>query len=119
MRRRALRGLAVTAVACAATLGQVCVAGSGYAESGTGPFNEMPGKPLAAGPAVFLFVVLPLVILLATAALVWLPGVARSPRYRPQRGWSAPPLWFAGPTDAATAPAAGDDLVRGGAHGEW
>ena len=55
------------------------------------------------------------------AALVWLPGMAKADRYRPQRGWSAAPVWFAGPPDPVaaveTADAGAD--TRGGASGDW
>lgn len=71
--------------------------------------------------ALVLYVLVPLAILLVTAALVWLPNVVRSTRYRPNRGWSAAPLWFHGPADpdAAVASAQPGDVVRGGARGSW
>ena len=71
--------------------------------------------------AVLLYGVAPLVILLLVAALVWLPGMVRNSRYRPTRGWNAPPLWFGGPADPAAAveSAQTGDLVRGGASGSW
>lgn len=71
--------------------------------------------------ALVLYVLVPLAILLVTAAVVWLPNVVRSDRYRPHRGWSAPPLWFHGPDDpdAAVAAAQPGDMVRGGARGSW
>ena len=63
----------------------------------------------------------PLAILLLVAALVWLPGMVRGSRYRPNRGWTAAPLWFGGPADPAAAveTAQTGDLVRGGASGSW
>ena len=71
--------------------------------------------------AVLLYGVAPLAILLLIAALVWLPGMVRSSRYRPTKGWNAPPLWFGGPADPAAAveSAQTGDLVRGGASGSW
>ena len=77
--------------------------------------------PLSTVEAVALFVLAPLVILLVVAALVWLPGMVRGTRYRPAQGWSAAPLWFGGPPDPAAAveAAQSDDLVRGGASGNW
>ena len=71
--------------------------------------------------AVLLYGVAPLVILLLVAAVVWLPGMVRSSRYRPTKGWNAPPLWFGGPADPAAAveSAQTGDLVRGGASGNW
>ena len=73
------------------------------------------------GETLLLYVVVPLVILLGTAALVWLPGLVKADRYRPQRGWSAAPLWFAGPPDpvAAVETAEPGGAVRGGASGSW
>ncbi len=111
-----LTGSLILTVAAAALL-----IGPAFADGGTGPFNEEPGKPLGIGPALLLYLGVPLAIVLVTASLVWLPGVARSARYRPQRGWTAPPLWFGGPAHLAeVAPGeTSDGLVRGGAHGEW
>ncbi len=71
---------------------------------------------------VFLFyVVAPLGIMVVIAVLVLLPGIVRGSRYRPGRGWSAPPLWFGGPADpvAAVEAAETDSLTRGGASGSW
>ncbi len=55
------------------------------------------------------------------AALVWLPGVVRGNRYRPNRGWSAAPVWFAGPEDpvAAVEKAHSGGAGKGGASGSW
>jgi len=71
--------------------------------------------------ALALFGLVPLVILLAVAALVWLPGMVRGSRYRPAKGWSASPLWFGGPPDPAAAveTARTGELTRGGASGSW
>jgi hypothetical protein len=68
-----------------------------------------------------LYVLAPLTILLVIFALVWLPGVVRSSRYRPGRGWTAAPLWFGGPPDPVSAVDSAEtgDLVRGGASGDW
>ena len=68
-----------------------------------------------------LFGLVPLAIMLVLAALVWLPGVVRGTRYRPNRGWTAAPLWFGGPPDPAAAveSASAGDLMRGGASGSW
>ncbi len=79
------------------------------------------GDGLTTLQAVLLYGVGPLAILLVIAAVVWLPGMVRSSRYRPTRGWSAAPLWFGGPADPAAAveSAQTGDLVRGGASGSW
>ena len=63
----------------------------------------------------------PPAILLGVAALVWLPGMVKADRYRPQRGWSAVPVWFAGPPDpvAAVETAKVGTTARGGASGSW
>ena len=73
------------------------------------------------GTAVVLYWVVPVLIVLAIAALVYLPGMVRGSRYRPGRGWDAPPVWFAGPPDPAAAveSAQVDDAGRGGASGNW
>ena len=71
--------------------------------------------------ALGLFSLVPLAILLGVAALVWLPGMVRGNRYRPNKGWDAAPLWFGGPADPAAAVegAQTGDVVRGGASGSW
>lgn len=86
-------------------------------EEGVAPASE----GLSTVQAVLIFTLVPLVILLVTAALVWLPGMIRNNRYRPSRGWNAAPLWFGGPADPAAAveSAQPGDVVRGGASGNW
>lgn len=71
--------------------------------------------------ALALYLIAPAVILFVVAGLVWLPGMVRSSRYRPGRGWTAAPLWFGGPPDpvAAVEQADAGDVVRGGASGDW
>ena len=71
--------------------------------------------------AMLLFVVVPAAILFVTAALAWLPGMAKASRYRPQKGWAAAPVWFAGPPDPVKAVEDADPsgAVRGGASGSW
>lgn len=80
-----------------------------------------PGRGLSAGTTIVLFVLVPLAILLGIAALVWLPGMVKADRYRPQRGWTATPVWFAGPPDpvAAVESAEAGQSGRGGASGSW
>ncbi|MDP9496602.1 MAG: hypothetical protein M3P46_02865 [Actinomycetota bacterium] len=70
---------------------------------------------------LLLFVLVPALILFVTAALVWLPGMITGNRYRPQRGWAAAPVWFAGPPDPVKAVETADPNsgVRGGASGSW
>jgi len=76
---------------------------------------------MSAGLAVLLFVLVPLLILLAIAAVVLLPGMAKADRYRPSKGWSARPMWFAGPPDPVAAVETADAHAanRGGASGDW
>ena len=85
------------------------------------PGQDPGAAEVGAAGAVVLYVLVPLVIALVIAALAWLPGMVRSSRYRPGAGWSAPPVWFAGPPDPAAAVEAADtgDLNRGGASGSW
>jgi len=75
-------------------------------------------SPLA---TVGLFVLVPAAILLVVGGLAWITGADKGVRYRPQRGWTARPIWFAGPPDPAGAVAGADpgSLVRGGASGSW
>jgi hypothetical protein len=70
---------------------------------------------------VLLYVAVPALVLLAIAALAWLPAMLRAWRYRPREGWDAQPVWFSGPPDPAGAvsTAATGDVTRGGAGGDW
>jgi hypothetical protein len=70
---------------------------------------------------VLLYVLLPLALLLGIALLAAVPSLVRRYRYRPQEGWSADPVWFAGPADPVAAVEQADpaDVVRGGAGGSW
>lgn len=80
-----------------------------------------PGPGLSAAGTLAVFVLVPLAILGVISALVLLPGQLRGARYRPAKGWSVPPVWFAGPVDpvAAVAEATTGDVVRGGGSGAW
>ena len=87
----------------------------GY-EDGVAPVE---GISLLEGLA--LYVLIPAAILAVITVLVLLPGMVRTSRYRPGRGWTAAPLWFGGPPDPAAAVESADtgDMVRGGASGDW
>ncbi len=117
------RARAGLTVAAAALLGVVLGAGPALADHN--PLAPQEGADehasLAVQSALALFVLVPLLLLLAVGMIVWLPGAVRSGRYRPQRGWSAAPVWFAGPADpvAAVEAAAVRDAARGGARGDW
>ena len=80
-----------------------------------------PGKGLSPGATILLYVILPLAVVAIIAAMVWLPGAVNANRYRPNKGWTARPVWFAGPADpvAAVQSAEVGDVVRGGASGSW
>ena len=107
---RTTRAVSTALLAVVLAAGPAAAAEPGYGEAEVG----LKG-------ALVLYVLVPAAILVGMAALVWLPGVARNDRYRPARGWSAPPLWFAGPPepDAAVESAVPGDVVRGGASGSW
>lgn len=80
-----------------------------------------PGHGLGPVATILLFVVLPLTVAVLIATVVWLPGALNANRYRPTKGWTAPPVWFAGPPVpvAAVQSAERGDVVRGGASGSW
>ena len=110
----------MTAGATAATV--LLLAGPAAADNPLGPSEGAdPGRGLGLATTVALFLLVPLVILVLVAAVVWLPGMLRAKRYRPTRGWNASPVWFAGPPEPAAAvqDAQVGDLVRGGASGSW
>ena len=117
------RRLARTACLASALLAGLLTAGPALAANDNlGPREGADlGSGLSAGATILLFVLIPVAIVTVIAALVWLPGLVKAERYRPQRGWSAAPVWFAGPPDPVaaveTADAAG--ATRGGASGGW
>jgi hypothetical protein len=80
-----------------------------------------PGQGLGPATTLLLYVATPVGACLLLAVIVLLPGAVRSHRYRPAEGWSADPVWFAGPVDpqSAIAGAQRGDVLRGGAHGSW
>lgn len=80
-----------------------------------------PGAGLSVAATIALYFLVPLAIMAAIAAAVLLPGLFRGGRYRPNMGWTAPPVWFAGPLDPAAAVAAASpgDIGRGGGSGSW
>lgn len=96
--------------------------------------GDLPGhaRPLGAVSGILIFVVAPVGTFLLVAVLCLRPGAGpKSLRYRPGRGWDAPPAWFGSSQGGARAsaptpaglPAAGerpDDHIRsGGASGSW
>lgn len=121
--------LAVKRIRAAATAAlsamSVVVLTAGPALAARHPLGPSEGEDRGAGlsPAatIALFVVVPLAIIGAIAAMVALPGLVRGTRYRPAMGWDAPPVWFAGPLDpeAAVRDAQPGDVTRGGSGGSW
>jgi hypothetical protein len=116
---------AVTRAATAGFAGLVTVlltAAPAFAEDKLGPKEGAdPGNGLGAGGTVLVYLVLPLTAALLISAVVWLPGAVRANRYRPNKGWLASPVWFAGPAEPVAAVQAAQlgDVVRGGASGSW
>lgn len=108
--------------ALAAVAGTLLLAACASAESTIYPHGEQSDTWTDGSVVrtVLVFIVAPLAITALVAALVLLPGL-RGARYRPQFGWSAPPVWFAGPEDpvAAVESAQTGDVRRGGAGGSW
>ncbi|MCU1588177.1 MAG: hypothetical protein JWN31_1670 [Frankiales bacterium] len=80
-----------------------------------------PGPPVSTLHIVLVYVLLPITIAALIAAVVWLPGAMRANRYRPNRPWTATPVWFAGPPEPLKAVESAEvgDMVRGGARGDW
>ncbi len=89
---------------------------------------------------ILVFVVIPLVITGVLALLIWGPGAAKAPRYRPGRDWPFEPVWYSPhplavlePADehapprpqlsadlSETQPASGNaHTAAGGARGTW
>ena len=100
-------------------------AGPALANHPIGPSErEDPGDSLTAAETIGLFILLPVIVIGLIAAVTWLPGAVRGARYRPNEGWTAPPVWFAGPPAPMDALAATQgsnvaDVTRGGASGNW
>ena len=80
-----------------------------------------PGAGISPLQTIALYLLVPAAIMAVIAAAVLLPGAVRGSRYRPNRGWDAPPMWFAGPPNPAEAVASAStgDITRGGASGSW
>ena len=111
---------AATVVAALGTV--LLTAGPAFADNPTGPADgDDPGKSLGPGATILVFVLIPLAVAAVIGLAVWLPGARRSHRYRPAKGWTAPPVWFAGPAEpvAAVQSAELGEMQRGGASGNW
>ena len=121
MNRYRRTGQSVAAVLTALST-VLLTAGPALARNPLGPSEGAdPGPGLSRAGTIGLFVLLPLAVSGAIAVLVLLPGMVRGTRYRPAKGWDAPPVWFGGPLDpaAAVADAQPGDTVRGGGSGSW
>jgi hypothetical protein len=116
---------ALTRVATAALTGLVTTlltAAPAFADNPIGTSEgEDAGKGLGTVGTILLYVVVPLAVAFGIFLLVWLPGAVKANRYRPNKGWHATPVWFAGPPDPVDAvqKAETGDVVRGGASGTW
>jgi len=80
-----------------------------------------PGNGISIARTLLLYVLIPGAIFAVIALLAWLSMAKRGARYRPTKGWSAAPIWFAGPSDPAAAVAGAEvgSIVRGGGSGSW
>ena len=116
------RALLTTAGLTVLTSGLLSAPASAVSNGDIGPREGADlDSGIGLGMTVLLYLVVPAVILIGTAALVWLPGMVKADRYRPTKGWRAAPVWFAGPPDPVAAVETanvGQDL-RGGASGSW
>ena len=120
MNRAVTRGAAAGLAGLGALVTVLLTAVPALADNGSEQ-GEDPGKSLGTGAALLLYVVVPLAIAAVIATVVWLPGARRANRYRPNKAWTATPVWFAGPPEpvAAVQSATVGDVVRGGASGSW
>jgi hypothetical protein len=120
---RALTRAATTGLAGLVTV--LLTAAPALADNPIGPAEGAdPGDPMGLGKTLLLYIGTPVLAYALVASAAWLPGTIRSHRYRPAQGWTAPPVWFAGPVDADAAVAAAaerglGDVTRGGASGSW
>lgn len=86
--------------------------------------GEQPGPGLSSGQALLIYLGVPLAVAAVVALLTYLPSIARGPRYRPGRTWTANPVWFSGsdaPEEALrqTTPEDIARTSRGGASARW
>jgi hypothetical protein len=96
--------------------------GPAWADDPLGPSEGAePGPGISRLTLVLLYVLLPLAVVSLIAAVVWLPGAMKANRYRPNKPWTATPVWFAGPPSPVEAVQHAEvgDMVRGGARGSW
>lgn len=61
---------------------------------------------------ILVFLVIPATVVGVMALLIWGPGVARAPRYRPGRDWPYEPVWYAPHPLAVRDPVDEDPPIR-------
>lgn len=89
------------------------------------PVGKLEGADPGSSPEplimILLYVVLPLAALFLIATAVLLPSAMKANRYRPNKPWTAKPVWFGGPPNPVDAVRSAEvgDLVTGGARGDW
>lgn len=66
--------------------------------------GDDPGPGLTVLETIVIYAGIPALVTALIFALVYIPSMARGPRYRPGVSWWASPTWFRG---SASAPAAG------------
>ncbi len=117
-RSRTAQAVSTAAVSAACLL---LLAGPAFAQTVGEREGEDRGTGLALAETIALYVLVPALAMAVIGGLAWLPYLRDGARYRPGRGWDAPPVWFAGPADPVEALASAQvgDEQRGGAHGSW
>jgi hypothetical protein len=85
--------------------------------------GDDPGAGIGPFETLLLYVVVPLAVFALLALFVYAGSIARGPRYRPDLGWWASPVWFEGPEGGAavlaSAPAEQVTTDGGGASARW
>lgn len=122
MREPVRRVVTVGLTGLVLSLLSLLTAGPAFAKDIVGPKEGAdPGPPVSTLHILVVYVLLPVTAAALIAAVVWLPGAMRANRYRPNRPWTATPVWFAGPADPLSAVQSAEvgDVVRGGARGDW
>jgi hypothetical protein len=82
------------------------------------PRRRPPGKlsPVSVAETLLVYVGIPLAIVLVMAALIFLPGGRKRPRWKSGQPWAHEPVWFE-PHPEATGIGHGDD-AHGDAHAD-
>jgi hypothetical protein len=112
--RHAIRAVLVSGAAAAGGL----LAGSA-AYAGTADDGAEPGSGLSALETILIFGGIPVALFLLIALLAVAPSIARGPRYRADRRWSAEPQRFGAAQQAVTHADRAPAPESGGASGRW